>query len=135
MICRWLNNRSEAGSPSSASASTTTSVSQSAPQSAPLALVVDGQTLKFALSCDLKADFLQLCLQCAAVVCCRVTPSQKAEIVDAVTGQTRAVTLAIGDGANDVAMIQKAHVGVGISGQEGLQVRSMSQHSDGFVSM
>ena len=44
------------------------------------ALVVDGQTLKFALSCDLKKDFLQLCLQCRAVVCCRVTPSQKAEV-------------------------------------------------------
>jgi phospholipid-transporting ATPase len=93
------------------------------------ALVVDGQTLKYAMSCDLKKDFLQLCLQCRAVICCRVTPSQKAEIVEAVTIETQAVTLAIGDGANDVAMIQKAHVGVGISGMEGLQAACASDYS------
>jgi phospholipid-transporting ATPase len=80
----------------------------------------------FALRCDMKKDFLQLRLQCKAVVCCRVTPSQKAEIVEAVTQETQSVTLAIGDGANDVAMIQKAHVGVGISGMEGLQVACAS---------
>ena len=42
------------------------------------ALVVDGQTLKFALSCDLKKDFLQLYLLYRAVICCRVTPIQEA---------------------------------------------------------
>jgi phospholipid-transporting ATPase len=57
-----------------------------------------------------------------AVICCRVSPSQKAAIVSLVRRSVKAITLAIGDGANDVGMIQAAHVGVGISGQEGLQV-------------
>ena len=54
---------------------------------------------------------------------------QKAEVVDLVTSNTDAVTLAIGDGANDVAMIQKAHIGVGISGVEGLQAACASDYS------
>lgn len=54
---------------------------------------------------------------------------QKAEVVDYVTKHTKTVTLAIGDGANDVAMIQKAHVGVGISGVEGLQAACASDYS------
>ena len=119
VIGRWLSTRSEGSSPLSSTMASSA------------ALVVDGQTLKFALSCDLKKDFLQLCLVCRAVICCRVTPSQKAEIVDAVTVETRSVTLAIGDGANDVAMIQKAHVGVGISGMEGLQAACASDYSIG----
>lgn len=48
-----------------------------------------------------------------------MSPSQKAEIVDAVKSSTNEITLAIGDGANDVAMIKAANVGVGISGHEG----------------
>nr|CAG4651584.1 EOG090X00X3 [Triops cancriformis] len=93
------------------------------------ALVIDGKTLKFALSCDVRREFLELCLSCRSVVCCRVSPSQKAEVVELVTRGTQAVTLAIGDGANDVAMIQKAHVGVGISGVEGLQAACASDYS------
>jgi magnesium-transporting ATPase (P-type) len=56
------------------------------------------------------------------VVCCRVSPLQKAQVT-ALVKSWGDVTLAIGDGANDVGMIQKAHIGVGISGQEGMQVR------------
>jgi hypothetical protein len=59
--------------------------------------------------------------KCAAVVCCRVSPLQKAQVTALVKSRGD-VTLAIGDGANDVGMIQKAHIGVGISGQEGMQV-------------
>lgn len=51
------------------------------------------------------------------------------QVVEYVTQQTGAVTLAIGDGANDVAMIQKAHVGVGISGVEGLQAACASDYA------
>lgn len=51
------------------------------------------------------------------------------QVVELVTLNTRQVTLAIGDGANDVAMIQKAHVGVGISGVEGLQAACASDYS------
>ena len=59
---------------------------------------------------------------CKAVICCRVSPLQKALVVKLVRNNvSEVVTLAIGDGANDVSMIQAAHVGVGISGQEGLQ--------------
>ncbi|XP_034952573.1 probable phospholipid-transporting ATPase IA isoform X2 [Chelonus insularis] len=92
-------------------------------------LVIDGNSLKYALSCDLKRDFLDLCTSCKVVICCRVSPMQKAEVVDLVTSNTKAVTLAIGDGANDVAMIQKAHIGVGISGVEGLQAACASDYS------
>ncbi|XP_024939743.1 probable phospholipid-transporting ATPase IA isoform X3 [Cephus cinctus] len=92
-------------------------------------LVIDGNSLKYALSCDLRRDFLDLCTSCKVVICCRVSPMQKAEVVDLITSNTKAVTLAIGDGANDVAMIQKAHIGVGISGVEGLQAACASDYS------
>ncbi|XP_046673162.1 probable phospholipid-transporting ATPase IA isoform X3 [Homalodisca vitripennis] len=94
-----------------------------------ICLVVDGQSLKFALTHELRREFLQLCISCKSVICCRVSPMQKAEVVDLVTSNTKSVTLAIGDGANDVAMIQKAHVGVGISGVEGLQAACASDYS------
>lgn len=77
----------------------------------------------------MRTDFLDLCISCKAVICCRVSPIQKADVVDLVTTNTKSVTLAIGDGANDVAMIQKAHVGVGISGVEGLQAACASDYS------
>jgi phospholipid-transporting ATPase len=51
------------------------------------------------------------------------------QVVEYVTHQTGEVTLAIGDGANDVAMIQKAHVGIGISGVEGLQAACASDYA------
>jgi len=66
--------------------------------------------------------FLKYTRHCAAVVACRCAPSQKAQLVKLIKRNIEgAVTLSIGDGANDVAMIQAAHVGVGISGQEGMQ--------------
>jgi phospholipid-transporting ATPase len=55
-------------------------------------------------------------------------------VVELVTSHTKSITLAIGDGANDVAMIQKAHVGVGISGVEGLQAACASDYSIAQVS-
>ncbi|XP_026326361.1 phospholipid-transporting ATPase IA isoform X2 [Hyposmocoma kahamanoa] len=94
-----------------------------------VALIVDGKTLTYAAGSDLKKDFLDLCLSCKVVVCCRVSPIQKAEMVEMVSAGTGAVTLAIGDGANDVAMIQRASVGVGISGVEGLQAVCASDYS------
>ncbi|KAK9812802.1 hypothetical protein WJX72_004072 [[Myrmecia] bisecta] len=60
-------------------------------------------------------------IECKAVVCCRVSPLQKALVTRLVREGAGQITLAIGDGANDVSMIQAAHVGVGISGQEGMQ--------------
>ncbi|XP_030058256.1 phospholipid-transporting ATPase IB [Microcaecilia unicolor] len=94
-----------------------------------LALIIDGQTLKYALSFEVRQYFLDLALSCKAVICCRVSPIQKSEIVDMVKKHVHAITLAIGDGANDVGMIQTAHVGVGISGNEGMQATNSSDYS------
>ncbi|WVZ17782.1 hypothetical protein V8G54_010764 [Vigna mungo] len=63
----------------------------------------------------------KLATSCSVVLCCRVAPLQKAGIVDLIKSRTDDLTLAIGDGANDVSMIQMADVGVGICGQEGRQ--------------
>ncbi|XP_076803387.1 phospholipid-transporting ATPase ID-like isoform X1 [Clavelina lepadiformis] len=84
-------------------------------------LVINGQSLVYALANDLELKFLELASLCKAVICCRVTPLQKAKVVQLVKCNKKAVTLAIGDGANDVSMIKAAHIGVGISGEEGTQ--------------
>mmetsp|Transcript_8666 Transcript_8666/g.16051 ORF Transcript_8666/g.16051 Transcript_8666/m.16051 type:complete len:467 (+) Transcript_8666:2280-3680(+) len=89
-----------------------------------LALVIDGKTLGFVMSDErLKSALLHVGRVCKAVIACRVSPAQKAEIVTMVKDgiKSNPVTLAIGDGANDVTMIQAAHLGIGISGREGRQ--------------
>ena len=94
------------------------------------ALIIDGKTLTFATMEANKRVFLELALICKAVICCRVSPLQKAEMVRMVQQKfSKEVTLAIGDGANDVAMIQAAHVGVGINGREGLQATLASDYA------
>ena len=95
------------------------------------AIVIDGETLKLTLHDSLRQKFLLLCKQCRAVLCCRVSPSQKAAVVDMVKKGLDCLTLAIGDGANDVAMIQTAHVGVGIAGLEGAQAAMSSDYAIG----
>lgn len=98
----------------------------------PIALVIDGKTLDFALEDEVKEIFLELGMLCKAVICCRVSPIQKALVVKLVKFNVAGtVTLAIGDGANDVSMIQAAHIGVGISGQEGLQAARSADFSIG----
>ncbi|XP_008060748.1 probable phospholipid-transporting ATPase VD [Carlito syrichta] len=84
-------------------------------------LVITGRTLEFALQESLQRQFLELTSWCQAVVCCRATPLQKSEVVKLVRSHLRVMTLAIGDGANDVSMIQVADIGIGVSGQEGMQ--------------
>ncbi|KJE93765.1 ATPase [Capsaspora owczarzaki ATCC 30864] len=106
-------------------------VELSAPHHGPpqLALVIDGATLAIALKHD-SAALLALCQRCAAVLCCRMSPMQKALLVRLVKeSPERPVTLAIGDGANDVSMIQEAHVGVGIMGKEGRQAACSSDYA------
>ncbi|GJZ62573.1 probable phospholipid-transporting ATPase 4 [Tanacetum coccineum] len=88
---------------------------------AAFALIIDGKTLTYALEDDLKHEFLNLAIVCASVICCRVSPKQKALVTRLVKEGTGKTTLAIGDGANDVGMIQEADIGVGISGVEGMQ--------------
>ncbi|KAI0070017.1 phospholipid-translocating P-type ATPase [Panus rudis PR-1116 ss-1] len=86
-----------------------------------LALIIDGKSLTYALEKEISKTFLELAIMCKAVICCRVSPLQKALVVKLVKKNQKSILLAIGDGANDVSMIQAAHVGVGISGVEGLQ--------------
>ncbi|XP_046439096.1 probable phospholipid-transporting ATPase IM isoform X3 [Daphnia pulex] len=93
------------------------------------ALVINGHSLVYALQTKLEKLFLDVGTQCKAVICCRVTPLQKAMVVDLVKKYKQAVTLSIGDGANDVSMIKTAHIGVGISGQEGMQAVLASDYS------
>uniref|UniRef100_G3RGU5 Phospholipid-transporting ATPase n=1 Tax=Gorilla gorilla gorilla TaxID=9595 RepID=G3RGU5_GORGO len=93
------------------------------------ALIINGHSLAYALESDVKNDLLELACMCKTVICCRVTPLQKAQVVELVKKYRNAVTLAIGDGANDVSMIKSAHIGVGISGQEGLQAVLASDYS------
>ncbi|XP_059845663.1 phospholipid-transporting ATPase IC [Hypanus sabinus] len=76
-------------------------------------------------------DFVDLACQCSSVICCRVTPKQKAMVVNLVKKYKKAITLSIGDGANDVNMIKTAHIGVGISGQEGMQAVMSSDYAFG----
>ena len=93
--------------------------------------VIDGQTLSMVeASPPLHALFLDLAVLVDSVICCRASPSQKAGLVHAVRRHARAgITLAVGDGANDIAMIQEAHVGIGITGKEGLQAARTSDYS------
>ncbi|XP_067949356.1 phospholipid-transporting ATPase IB-like [Watersipora subatra] len=101
-----------------------------------VALIIDGQTLTHVLqyakenSC-LMTDFLKIAISCKAVICCRVSPIQKAEIVALVKKFVGAITLAIGDGANDVGMIQAADVGIGINGLEGTQAVCAADYAIG----
>ena len=93
------------------------------------ALIIDGPTLKQALQENVRDKFLRLGLQCEAVICCRVSPLQKAQVVELVKKGRLVMTLAIGDGANDVSMLQQAHIGVGISGREGMQAAMSSDYA------
>lgn len=95
------------------------------------AVVIDGDTLKLMLSEELKQKFLLLCKQCKSVLCCRVSPAQKAAVVNMVKNGLNIMALAIGDGANDVSMIQEADVGVGIAGEEGRQAAMSSDYAIG----
>uniref|UniRef100_A0A7N0T324 Phospholipid-transporting ATPase n=1 Tax=Kalanchoe fedtschenkoi TaxID=63787 RepID=A0A7N0T324_KALFE len=95
------------------------------------ALIIDGTSLVYILDSDLEEQLFQLASRCSVVLCCRVAPLQKAGIVALVKNRTDDMTLAIGDGANDVSMIQMADVGIGISGQEGRQAVMASDFAMG----
>lgn len=96
------------------------------------ALVIEGQALGHVLNEPYSRELLlRIARNCRAVVCCRVSPLQKALIVHLVRDGLHGITLAIGDGANDVSMIQAAHVGVGVAGEEGLQAVNSSDYAIG----
>ncbi|XP_011693120.1 PREDICTED: probable phospholipid-transporting ATPase IF [Wasmannia auropunctata] len=84
-------------------------------------LIIDGTSMAATLR-NCPELFKSVGMACEAVVCCRLTPLQKSEIVHLIkTARNRPHTAAIGDGGNDVSMIQEAHVGIGILGKEGRQ--------------
>ncbi|XP_030066223.1 phospholipid-transporting ATPase IG isoform X3 [Microcaecilia unicolor] len=100
-------------------------------------LIIDGSTLSLVLNSTLNSNssnykniFLQICQRCTAVLCCRMAPLQKAQIVKMVKDiKGNPITLAIGDGANDVSMILEAHVGIGVKGKEGRQATRNSDYA------
>uniref|UniRef100_A0A8C1T5I4 Phospholipid-transporting ATPase n=1 Tax=Cyprinus carpio TaxID=7962 RepID=A0A8C1T5I4_CYPCA len=99
--------------------------------------IIDGATLSLLMNPQHEVDasqykslFLQICQNCTAVLCCRMAPLQKAQIVKMVkTSKGSPITLSIGDGANDVSMILEAHVGIGIKGKEGRQAVRNSDYA------
>ena len=84
------------------------------------ALVIKGDSLEVCLE-YYEHEFMELVAACPAVVCCRCSPQQKAQVVKLIQQHTGKRTAAIGDGGNDVPMIQEANVGIGIVGKEGRQ--------------
>lgn len=94
------------------------------------ALIVDGSALKILLDDpQARQDLIRLSDVCFSVICCRASPLQKALVVELIRRGKKTVCLAIGDGANDVSMIQAANIGVGIAGQEGMQAAMASDYS------
>ena len=81
-------------------------------------LIVDGASLNLIMPVSENKEMLfQISAHCSAVVCCRMSPLQKSEIVKMMKNSSlQPITAAVGDGGNDVAMIQEAHVGLGIMG-------------------
>lgn len=93
-------------------------------------LVIEGHALAHCFDDEeTEALLLALSTRCNTVICCRVSPLQKAQIVHLIKDNLGVMCLAIGDGANDVSMIQAADVGVGISGEEGLQAVNSSDYA------
>ena len=113
---------------------TSSPISVAATGEGPRALVIEGAALKYLQGdSELEELVFSVASQCDSVIACRVTPRQKAQLVTLVRKRVEPepVTLAIGDGANDVGMIHAAHVGIGISGKEGQQAVNASDFSIG----
>ena len=93
-------------------------------------LLIGGEELeKIFADTSLLNLFFELSVNCLSVVCSRVSPKQKGQLVNLIKSTERAITLAIGDGANDVGMINEANVGIGIQGKEGSQAARASDYA------
>lgn len=102
--------------------------------------IIEGTALEFVLSSQVGFEmrrneiidvFIKLTSICKTVICCRVTPGQKKDVVKLIKDYHNVVTLAIGDGANDVSMILEAQVGIGLYGEEGMQAVQASDYAIG----
>jgi phospholipid-translocating P-type ATPase (flippase) len=96
-----------------------------------IAIVIDGVSLLWAIenSLETRQLFFKLGYLSNSCICCRVSPAQKMQIVQLAKENGTWITLAVGDGANDVSMIQEAHIGVGIAGKEGTQAVQSADYS------
>ncbi|KAL4918094.1 hypothetical protein BDW62DRAFT_182351 [Aspergillus aurantiobrunneus] len=83
-------------------------------------LLIDGESLTLMLS-QFRSAFISMAVLLPAVIACRCSPTQKAEVADLIRQHTKKRVCCIGDGGNDVSMIQTADVGIGIVGKEGRQ--------------
>ncbi|PFH50095.1 hypothetical protein AMATHDRAFT_4257 [Amanita thiersii Skay4041] len=83
-------------------------------------LVIDGESLQLCLNL-FKNEFIEIATKLSAVVACRCSPTQKADVARLIRQHTKKRVCCIGDGGNDVSMIQAADVGIGIVGKEGKQ--------------
>ncbi|GLD95265.1 hypothetical protein PINS_up020842 [Pythium insidiosum] len=105
-------------------------IDTTSPQRQKIALVVNDAVVEAVKQFGLEYDFMRLCINADSVLCARVSPKQKEFLVDMVRTQfPNKVTMAVGDGANDVPMIQRAHIGIGIAGEEGAQAADSSDYS------
>ena len=94
------------------------------------ALLVEGKDLGHILNYEqCQKVLVEVSEKCRAVVCCRLLPIQKAEVVQLVRNHLDKITLAIGDGANDVPMIKTAHIGIGLFGEEGMSAVQASDYA------
>ena len=91
-------------------------------------LIIDGDSLDLGLK-ECPAEFYNSAMKAPSVVCCRCSPTQKRIICKNIKKYTQCRTAAVGDGGNDVAMIQEADVGIGIVGKEGLQASLAADYS------
>ena len=93
-------------------------------------LLISSESLEIIFSDNnLLFSFYGICINCLSVVCCRVSPKQKAQLVNLIKVTDKSITMAVGDGANDVGMITEANVGVGIQGKEGTQAARAGDYS------
>jgi phospholipid-transporting ATPase len=97
----------------------------------PYCIILDGKCLIYydLLDSNLKKEFVKILTKSSTAICCRLTPKQKAKIVQIFKSHTCTITMCIGDGSNDVPMIMEANIGVGISGKEGSQAVRSADYS------
>ena len=99
----------------------------------PFSIIIESQILSIIFSSNKTTNnFLKIALKASSVICCRVSPLQKSKVVKKVKKYDKnAITLAIGDGGNDVSMIMEAHLGIGIYGEEGMRAVQASDFAIG----
>ena len=99
----------------------------------PYSILIESSILSIIMSEKEKTEkFLKIALCASTVICCRVSPLQKSQVVKMVKKYNKdVITLAIGDGGNDVSMIMEAHIGIGLYGNEGLRAVQASDFSIG----